>query len=324
MEMPKPYTVDLRWRVVWLYHVNSMSTSEISKLLCVSMSTVYRYLNKFQHTGDVKPIDHHHGPSRLLGDLEQIVLLRIILSKPGIYLSEVQSQLHANFGVQVSLSTICRTLKYMGCTRQVIQHIALQRDDEMRAKFMAEVSAYDPLMLLFLDESGHDQRNYIRKRGYGVRGMTPRNYHLMVRGTRYSAIPIMSLQGILDVCLFEGSVNGEKFEGFVKSALLPILKPFDYVNEHSVVIMDNASIHHVHEVTDLIENQVGARLLFLPPYSPDLNPLEEVFSQVKSIIKKNSTIFQASNSPRVLLSIAFSMVGKHDCRQFFTHSGYIH
>ena len=89
-----------------------------------------------------------------------------------------------------------------------------------------------------------------------------------------------------------------------------ILQPFNGVHTHSVVIMDNASIHHVHGVTDLIENQAGARLLFLPPYSPDLNPIEEVFGQVKAIIKKNNALFQVTTVPRVLSTMAFGMVTK--------------
>ena len=77
----------------------------------------------------------------------------------------------------------------------------------------------------------------------------------------------MSLEGIHDVSLLEGSVNGERFEDFIRSCLLPILQPFNGTNPHSVVIMD-ASIHHVDGVIDLIENQAGARLLFLPPPTP--------------------------------------------------------
>ena len=64
-------------------------------------------------------------------------------------------------------------------------------------------------------------------------------------------------------------------------------------------------IHHVQGVIDLIEIQAGAKLIFLPPYSPDLNPIEEVFSQVKSIMKQNDSLFQVSSSPRVLLSMVF-------------------
>ena len=78
--------------------------------------------------------------------------------------------------------------------------------------------------------------------------------------------------------LAEGSVNGEKFEHFVKECLLPVLMPYDGVNPRSIVVMGNASIHHVQQVTDLIENQAKEKLIFLPPYSPDLNPAEEVFS----------------------------------------------
>lgn len=148
--------------------------------------------------------------------------------------------------------------------------------------------------------------------------MPPRDYRLLFRGTRYSAIPVMSLDGIHDVFLAEGTMNGERFEDFITTTLFPILQPFNWINPHSVVIMDNASIHHVEGVMNLIENQAGARLIFLPPYSPDLNPIEEVFSQVKSIMKQNDALFQETSSPRALLAMAFGMVTK----AFITHSGY--
>ena len=80
-----------------------------------------------------------------MGDFEQLVLL---LGNPGIYLHEVQAKLLAQFGVTVGVATICRTLKFMGCTRQVIQHInvhvPVQRSEELRAKFMADISVYGP------------------------------------------------------------------------------------------------------------------------------------------------------------------------------------
>ena len=89
---------------------------------------------------------------------------------------------------------------------------------------------------------------------------------------------------------------GKYLNLFLRSHLLPILQPFNWVNPLSVVIMDNASSHHVEGARQLIEDQVGARLLLLPPYSPDLNPLEEVFSQIKSIMKKNDALFQVCSA----------------------------
>ena len=323
VRMPTPYSLDLRWRVVWFYTAHHLSATDISQQLCISERTVRRYIDMFEQTGEVEPKKQHHGPPKLLGDFEQLVLLRIIFENTGMYLHEIQAKLLAAFGVTVSVPTICRTLKFMGCTRQVIQHIAVQCSDDLRAKFMAEVAVYDPSMLIWVDESGCDRRHCLRKRAYSIRGMTPRDQRLLVRGTHYSAIPVVSLEGISDVCIIEGTVNGEKFEQFIRSCLIPILQPFNWINPHSVVIMDNASIHHVDGVTDLIENQIGAKLLFLPPYSPDLNPAEEVFSKIKGIMKQNDVLFQACNAPRVFLAMAFGMVTKEDCCSFITHSGYL-
>ena len=297
--MPKPYALDLRWRIVWLSTAKNMSPEEISALVCISQSTIRRYLTRFWSTGDVQPTSQRHGPSRLLGDFEQLVLLNLILENPGIYLDEMKDKLLDRFGVTVNVATICRTLHFMGCSRQVIKHIPVQRSEEMRAKFMAEISVYDPSMLLWIDESGCDRRHSMRKWGYSLRGIQPRDHRILARGKRYSAIPIMSLEGIHDVYLAEGSVNGERFQEFIETILFPVLQPFNWVNPHSVVILDNASIHHVQGVIDLIEVQAGAKLIFLPPYSPDLNPIEEVFSQVKSIMKQNDSLFQVSSSPRV-------------------------
>ena len=134
----------------------------------------------------------------------------------------------------------------------------------------------------------------------------------------------MSIDSIHDVYLCEGTVNGETFADFILSCLQPFIQPFNRVNPHSVIIMDNASIHHVEQVVDMIENQLGARLLFLPPYSPDLNPAEEVFSQAKAIMKENDALFQECNheKTRALLMMVFGMVTREDCNSYITHSGY--
>ena len=116
---------------------------------------------------------------------------------------------------------------------------------------------------------------------------------------------MISLDGIHDVYVTEGTIYGEKFTDFVQNCLLPVLKPFNYLNSHSVVIMHNASIHHVQDVIDLIENQAGAKVCFLPPYSLDLNLAECVFSQVKSLLKQSHDLFQVCADPRAYLTLAF-------------------
>lgn len=125
--------------------------------------------------------------------------------------------------------------------------------------------AYDPSTLVFLDETGYDQRNLIRKYGYSIRGYPAQDHLIKIRGVRYSAIGILTMEGINDVYITEGTVNGCTFLDFVYSQLLSILNPFDGHNRNSVVIMDNAAIHHINDVVQAIDS-VGVLIRFLPPY----------------------------------------------------------
>ena len=101
----------------------------------------------------------------------------------------------------------------------------------------------------------------------------------------------MSITGIHDVYITEGTTDGVKFAHFIREYLLPLVLPYNGSNPCSIVIMDNAAIHRVHQNVGLIEN-VGAKLIFLPPFSPDFNPIEIVFSKVKHIMKENDKLFK--------------------------------
>ena len=90
------------------------------------------------------------------------------MMNPGIYLREVQQDLHETTGTEVSLSAICRFLR-VGFSRQKLKLIAKQRDRDLRAQFCFDVSMYRPEMLVFLDETGSDRRNSLRKYGYSLR-----------------------------------------------------------------------------------------------------------------------------------------------------------
>jgi transposase len=80
-------------------------------------------------------------------------------------------------------------------------------------------------------------------------------------------------------CVLDGPISGESFKAYIEQFLLPTLKPGD------IVIMDNLGSHKGHAVRRAIR-PVGARLLFLPPYSPDLNPIEQVFARLKTLLRK--------------------------------------
>ena len=119
----------------------------------------------------------------------------------------------------------------------------------------------------------------------------------------------------------EGSVNGVVFLDLVRKCLLPILMPFDGISPKSVVILDNVSIHHVDSVVDTIQS-VGALVRFLPPYSPDMNPIEEVFVEVKQYLQANDSLFQATSSPRAMILMEFTSVTVDNCESYIRHAGY--
>ena len=131
---------------------------------------------------------------------------------------------------------------------------------------------YQPHMLVFVDETGSDRRDALRRYGYGIRGKPPRSCKLLVRGERISVISAMNENGIAALKIVRGTVDGDKFLEFIERELLPTLMPFDGINPNSVVILDNCAVHHVEGVASMI-TEVGALVHFLPPYSPDYNPL---------------------------------------------------
>ena len=273
-----PYSDDLRWRIVWLQIARDMNPSEIANLLCVSESSVRHYTQRFYESGSVSPMEYHHGPHKLLDEFEQVTVMQSLLNKPSMYLTEVRDALLEATGRDVHLSTICRTVHRLGFTRQKLRKVAIQRSEEKRGEFAAEVNFLDPNMFVWLDETGFDQRNNIRRYGYGLRGMTPVDHQLRIGGKRVSAIGVMSTRGVEDVYIHEGTVNGEVFEDFARTTLLPILQSFNGINSWSVVVQDNVSVHHLDSIYDIITSS-GALIRYLPTYSPDLMPLEEVFFQ---------------------------------------------
>ncbi len=111
----------------------------------------------------------------------------------------------------------------------------------------------------------------------------------------------------------EGSANGETFLLYIEHSLAPTLK------RGQIVVMDNLSVHKMGRVRKLIEER-GCSLLFLPAYSPDLNPIEEAFAKLKALLRKAK-----ARSFEVLVGAtgrALSAVTREDARGFFAHCGY--
>jgi len=166
--------------------------------------------------------------------------------------------------------------------------------------------------LVFVDEMGSNislSPLYGWSRvGERLQAKAPRNW-----GKNVTLISSMSTQGIGPSVAVAGATTRVVFEAYVEQALVPSLRC------GQVVVMDNLSAHKGERIRELIE-ATGCELLYLPPYSPDLNPIEEAFSKVKRILRKaqsrtRETLIEAMGQ-------ALASVGPSDARGFFKHSGY--
>ena len=100
--------------------------------------------------------------------------------------------------------------------------------------------------------------------------------------------------------------------------------PFNGTNPSSVVIFDNCSIHHLDDVVDLIHS-VGAHVIFLPPYSPDLMPIEQCFNKVKLFLQEHDTVIQSVSDPMMIITAAFASItsDSEDCIAWSADCGYV-
>jgi transposase len=170
----------------------------------------------------------------------------------------------------------------------------------------------DPARLVFIDESGA-KTNMTRLRGRAPRG---ERLHASAPCGRWESTTMISsvrLDGSTACMTIEGATNTEVFRAYVKEILLPTLRVGD------MVVMDNLGAHKNAETIALIES-AGAEAVFLPPYSPDLNPIEMMWSKVKSILRKLEP--RDTDSLLTAIGTALSKVTASDAIGWFGHCGY--
>ena len=285
----RAYSTDLRERIVSAVERGKGSLRELADLFVVSLSTIVRLLRHYRASGSVLPKAHGGGPSPLL-DADACQRLRdLVREQPEATLAELQERL----GIPCSPSTLCRTLQRLGLSRKKKTLHADEQDtpavQAKRADFEDRMAAVDPAHLLFVDEMGATTamtRLYGRAPiGERVVGSAPGEWE------NVTLIAGLRLSGVVAPFAFEGATDQEAFQTYVDKVLVPVLQPDD------VVVWDNLKPHKNSEVLAAVR-ATGARVEPLPPYSPDETPIEEMFSKVKTYLRKvaartKDTVLQA-------------------------------
>jgi transposase len=172
----------------------------------------------------------------------------------------------------------------------------------------------DPRRLVFIDETWA-KTNMTRAYGRAPRGERLVDYVPHGHWKITTFLAALRLNGLTAPLVVDGAINGEIFLAYVRQHLAPILKP------HDLVVMDNLSSHKCQGVREAIED-VGAQLLYLPPYSPDFNPIEQVFSKLKALLRKYGD--RTMDALWTRFGTLLDCFSSHECQNYFRHCGYVH
>jgi transposase len=223
-------------------------------------------------------------PPQITAEIEEAIDY-FIHHVPTIYQDELATFIFDCFDTKVSQSTISRALKRINITRKKLQVEAAQRNQVLRLNYQLNMSLVRAGQYVFVDESGSDERTGDRSHGYAKRGVPARVARWLRSRTRISVLPAYTVEGYIDFITFEGTCNAAIFEEFILGNVLPLMNRWP--QDRSVLVMDNHSIHHAR--IDSIKEACllkGVKLVFLPPYSPDYNPIEESFNDLKALIRR--------------------------------------
>ena len=305
----KPYSKEFRGEVLAACDRGG-GTREVATRFNVSESWVRRVKQERRELNKVAPLLTRRRVPLWAPLAERIQAA--VAQKPDITLRELKAEL----GTDLSLATLCVALQRLRLTfkKKVLVASERTRPDvaQRREQLRLEQPHLNPERLVFIDETWA-KTNMTRPRGRALKGQ--RLLATVPHGHWKTTTFLAALRstGLTAPLVVDGAINGEIFVNWVRHHLVPTLTPGD------IVVMDNLGAHKVSGVREAIQ-AAGARVVYLPPYSPDLNPIELVFSKFKWLLKSAS-----ARTVEALWSACGDMLDRFteaECRNCFRHCGY--
>lgn len=287
MAYPRPrYDDSFRAMIADLTAVQT--NAGVAKWLGVSPNTVRR------HRAVVEAFGTHIAPSNVVrrgrppsitAAMGQRIADFIAVELQSPMLDEIQDMLLVEYDVLPSLATISRALKKLNITHKRGQRVNPGRNEDVRDAWRCRIALqYRAHQVVYVDESASNERDLDRRWGWSPKGTAYRMTQSCTgRAKSYLILPAMDMHGYLHYEIYPGSYDGDRFVAFIRS-LLPKMSPFP--GPRSVLIWDNNSTHGDSELEELAR-QYGVIIEALPPYSPDLNAIEESFAVLKAWIKRH-------------------------------------
>jgi transposase len=264
-----------------VYSKTENALEELADRFLVSVGWAKKISAQRNRTGQAERVPHRPGRKLRAGAEAQRQVMDWVASQPDLTLAQLQARLQGEAGISLSLGRIWYLLKKLGLRLKKKSLHAVERDTEAnrkrREEFAARIQSISPERLIFLDESGVTTsmtRLYARGTGGGrIHEATPGGHWKIM-----TILGAMSLNGMIATMTIEEPTDTDILLAYIEHLLYPVLKPGD------VVVMDNLSAHKTPAVREWIE-KAGAELLYLPPYSPDLNPIEKAWAKLKQLLR---------------------------------------
>ncbi|MGL4620714.1 IS630 family transposase [Chroococcidiopsis sp.] len=312
----KPYSTDLRRKIIEVKHKTNESTSQLAARFGVSYSFVSRLLKRYEAYSSVEPNPHGGGKPPLLNSQQIDILSQLVEEDNDATLQQLSVQLTEKIGIEVSIPTICRLLQRLELTRKkktLHAHEAVsERVQRWRSQYWTTIGEVPLKDLVFIDETGVNlamTRRYARaKKGQRADSNSPYN-----RGKNVTTIGAIATTGFFAPFTFEGWTDKEAFLAYVTQVLVPKLWA------GACVVMDNLPAHKAIKVRKAIES-VGAKVKFLSPYSPDFNPIENGWSKLKEFLR--STDARTCKELDSSISEAINLITNKGIIGWFTHCCY--
>src|SRR4249919_1954368 len=309
--MPKPCSLDLRVRVLRAVEAGA-SRREAAECVEVSASSAIKWMQRLNKTGSIaaKPSGGSISPLGAHTDF----LLGLIAEQPDLTLDEIVAVMRKR-RIAGSRSAVWRFFNRHNISfKKSLRAAEQQRADVVRARrrWMREQGMFDPARLVFIDETSTNTA-MVRLRGRCPRGIRLTDHVPHGHWKTITFIAGLRRRAMVAPFVLDGPMNSTSFMAYLKRCLVPTLKRGD------IVMMDSLPVHKAAGVREVIE-AAGAKLRYLPKYSPDLNPIEMAFSKLKAHLRKAAERTIPHLSRRIgALVAAFS---PQVCANYFRHAGY--
>lgn len=305
---------DLRSRVIAAVD-GGLSRNAAAKRFGVAIATAVRWIKDWREFGRSTP--RPVGGDRRSHRIEAFadLIMATVDAQKDVTLAELAELLHRKHGVVFAESTIWRFLDRRSVTYKKTAHaIEQERPDvrERREDWFDAQPDLDPQSLVFIDETGASTK-MARLRGRAIRGQRCRASVPHGHWQTTTFVGALRLGGMTAPWVLDGPINGAAFLAYVQHVLVPTLQPGD------VVIMDNLPAHKSEAIRVAIA-AVGARRVFLPPYSPDFSPIENAFAKLKAALRKAA----ARTYTDLITAIrdALPTFKPGECANYFAAAGY--